>query len=129
MEICRWGASFTGPIKNLSSNVGVSLAPAIAVSGNNGHVAWDDRTPGNSDIFYRRSLDGGNTFPNIIKNISSNGGFSVGPTIAVSGNNVHVVWEDNTAGNRIDILYRRSLDGGNTFPNVIKNISGTRGFR
>ena len=121
------GASFTGPIKNLSGNAGVSIAPAMAASGNNVHVVWEDNTPGNSDILYRRSIDGGSTFPNIIKNLSSNAGFSFNPAIAVSGNNVHVVWQDVTGETEFDILYRRSLDGGNTFPNIIKNLSGTDG--
>ena len=121
------GASFTGPIKNLSGNAGVSIAPAMAASGNNVHVVWEDNTPGNSDILYRRSIDGGSTFPNIIKNLSSNAGFSFNPAIAVSGNNVHVVWQDVTGETEFDILYKRSLDGGNTFPNIIKNLSGTDG--
>ena len=49
-------------------------------------------TPGNNDIFYRRSTDSGGTFPNVIKNLSSNTEVSEVPAIAVSGNNVHVVW-------------------------------------
>ena len=95
------------PIKNLSSNLGSSESPVIALSGNNVHVVWadDTLTPGNFDILYRRSLDGGATFPNIIKNISSNTGFSITPSITASGNIVHVVWEDNTPGND-DILYQ-----------------------
>ena len=109
------GTTFPNIIKNLSGNIGQSARPSIAASGNNVHVVWDDNTPGNSDILYRRSLDNGITFPNIIKNLSGNAGASINPAIAVSGNNVHVVWHDNTPGN-FDILYRRSLDGGDTFP-------------
>ena len=30
---------------------------------------------------------------NVIKNLSSNTGFSVSPAIALSSNNVYVVWE------------------------------------
>ena len=120
------GASFAEPTKNLSGNAGISEFPAIAVSGNNVHVVWHDITPGNSDILYRRSLDGGTTFPNDIKNLSSNVGFSLFAKLAVSGNTVHVVWDDDTPGNR-DILYRRSLDGGSTFPNIIKNLSSNVG--
>ena len=91
------------------------------------HVVWEDDTPGNADILYRRSLDGGVTFPNVIKNLSGNAGLSDAPAIAVSGNNVHVVWQDDTPGN-IEILYRKSLDGGATFPNIIKNLSGNAGY-
>ena len=120
------GISFVEPTKNLSSNTGTSAFPAIAVSGNNIHVVWGDSTPGNDDILYRISLDNGGTFPNVIKNLSGNAGLSDAPRIAVSGNNVHVVWQDDTPGNT-EILYRRSLDGGATFPNIIKNLSGNIG--
>ena len=112
------GGTFPNVIKNLSGNAGLSTAPSIAVSGNNVHVVWEDNTPGNSDI----SRQHGGTFPNVIKNLSGNIGSSFNPAIAVSGNNVHVVWEDDTPG-IFDILYRRSLDNGSTFPAVIKNFS------
>ena len=120
--------SFTDPIKNLSSNVGQSTRPAIAVTGNSVHVVWDDATSGNFDILYRRSLDGGSTFPNIIKNLSSDLEVSAFPAIAVSSNNVHVVWHSGSEGGNFDILYRRSLDGGSTFPNIIKNLSNNMGI-
>ena len=102
------------------------LCPAIAVSGNNVHVVWEDVTPGNCDILYRRSTDSGATFPNVIKNLSSNAGISQLPAIAVSGNNVHVVWEDDTPGTLISCI-EDLLDGGTTFPNVIKNLSSNAG--
>jgi hypothetical protein len=121
------GASFTEPIKNLSSNLMDSRRPSIAVSGNNVHVVWDDNSLGNSEILYRRSLNGGDLFPNVIKNLSSNDGFSFEPAIAVSGNTVHVVWDDDTLPFTIDILYRRSLNNGDTFPNIIKNLSSNLG--
>ena len=76
-----------------------STRPAIAVSGNTVHVVWDDNTPGNFDILYRRSTNGGVSFTEPIKNLSSNTGISFQPAIAVSGSNVHVVWEDETSGN------------------------------
>ena len=120
------GAAFH-PIKNLSSNAGDSQVPAIAAIGNSVHVVWPDNTSGNFDILYRRSIDDGTSFPNVIKNLSSNSGDSFSPALDALGNNVHVVWDDNTPGNN-DILYRRSLDGGNTFPNIIKNLSSNSGF-
>ena len=111
---------------NLSGNVGDSTNPSIAISGNNVHVVWDDDTPGNQDIFYRRSINGGGTFPNIIKNLSSNAGFSSDPAIVVSGSNIYVVWEDETPGYD-DILYRTSANGGTTFPAVLTNLRTNTG--
>jgi hypothetical protein len=123
------GDSFISQVKNLSGNADTSTSPAVAVADNNNvHVVWENGTSVEADILYRRSLNGGSTFPNIIKNLSSNVGSSTAPSIAVSENNVHVVWSDNTPSlGNVDILYRRSLNGGNTFPNIIKNISGSPG--
>ena len=118
------GTTFPNIIKNLSDNAGGSQSPAIAASGNNVHVVWHDNTLGNFDILYRKSLDGGTTFPNIIKNLSSNLGSSFNPAITVSGNNVHVVWADDTPGT-FDIFYRRSPDNGSSFVEPTKNLSGT----
>ncbi len=44
------------------------------------------------------------------KNLSNNAGFSSDPQIAVSGNNVYVVWQDYSAGNW-DIFFRTLLYG------------------
>ena len=108
------GATF-GPTINLSDNVGESMLPSVAVSGNNVHVVWmDDSDSGINDIFYRRSTDGGANFVEPAKNISDNVGDSDSPAIAVSASTVHVVWQDNTPGNN-DILYRRSTNNGSCF--------------
>ena len=73
----------------------------VVVSGSNVYVVWMDRTTvtgiGNEDILFRKSTDGGNTFGDTIY-ISNNVGHSIFPQIAVSGNNVYVVWTDNTNG-------------------------------
>ena len=115
----RDGADFDPTTLNLSNNAGESLSPAISVSGNNVHMVWRDITPGNNDILYRRSTDGGATFGPTI-NLSMDPGDSFDAAIAVSGNNVYVVWVDNTLGN-LDIFYKRSTDGGTTFVEPTKN--------
>ena len=53
---------------------------------------------------------------------SSNSGHSELPRVSTSGNNVYVVWLDNTLGSR-DIFLRRSTDGGNTFEARIIDLS------
>ena len=82
------------------------------------HVLWQDGTPGNNDILYKR--DGVDFDPTTI-NLTNNAGSSEEPAIAVSGSNVHVVWDDDTPGNS-DIFYRRSTDSGATFGPTI-NLS------
>lgn len=46
------------------------------------------------------------------------------PAIAAVGNDVHIVWQDDTSAqsNLFDILYRRSLDAGNSFTDI-ENLS------
>ena len=116
------GVSFVEPIKNLSSSAVGAVSPAIAVSGNNVHVVWEDLAPGNFEILYRRSINDGSTFPNIITNLSNNAEGSFEPAIAVSGNNVYVVWQDNTPGNS-EILYRTSANNGVSFPAIVSNLA------
>ena len=96
------GATFAHPV-NLSSNVGLSSNPQIAVSGTNVYVVWQDKTTGNEEIagrwdaFLRTSADNGATFGNGV-NLSNNGS-SNGPQIAVSDSDVYVTWLDSAPGN------------------------------
>ena len=93
-------------------------------------MAWNDNTGTGEDtaIYYRRSVDGGGSRLVVSFNLSNNAGSSLSPAIAVSGNHVYVVWDDNTeTGEASEILYRRSVDGGATFGNTI-NLSNTAGF-
>jgi hypothetical protein len=112
-------------INNMSDNDGDSVYPLVASSGNNVYVTWQDNVFGhnkhlNYDILFKSSSDGGHTFGDVI-NLSNNSGFSEHPQISVNGNNVYVVWADNTGLNR-DIYITSSSDGGHTFGDVI-NLS------
>ena len=84
-------------------------------------TVWQDSvTPGNFDIFFARSTDGGLTFT-APENISETTGNSRSAQISVEGNNVYVVWLDETPGNN-EIFFARSTDGGLTFSEP-ENIS------
>jgi hypothetical protein len=124
-------------IKNLSNSAGFSSDPQIAVSGNNVYVIWSefttersrqvlmaDSTPGNWEIFFRTSNDNGATFGDVI-NLSNNAGESGRHRIAVSDNNIYVIWADSTPGNW-EIFFRVSNDNGATFGDVI-NLSNNAG--
>jgi hypothetical protein len=78
------GANF-GWILNLSNNNGASSVPAVAASGNNVYVVWGDTTPGNQDIFYTRSTNGGANFGSAV-NLSNNSGQSASQDVAASNN-------------------------------------------
>jgi hypothetical protein len=88
------GSTFN-EIINLSNNSGASDSPHIAVSDNTVYVVWQDNTPGNDEVFFSASDNNGATFSRPV-NLSNNAGSSFEPRIAVSGNNVYVVWRDNT---------------------------------
>jgi hypothetical protein len=61
------GKNFDAPI-NLSQNNGSSAFPRLAVTDSNVYVVWYDYSPGQSDIFFAKSSDGGNNF--VVTNIS-----------------------------------------------------------
>jgi hypothetical protein len=109
---------------NLSHNPGASLFPAVAVSGQNVYVAWDDDSFGATQILYVRSTDGGRTFSEPL-NLSNDTGESRNVAIAASGSDVYLVWEDNTPGN-FEVFYSVSHDSGQSF-STAHSLSQTSG--
>jgi len=125
-----------GDIKNLSNNAGRSTEARVDTSSDGQiiHVTWQDNTPGNDEIDYSRSTDGGNTF---------NGGSPAGPPTNLSnspqasndhqlvteGTNVYVVWVDFTTRNG-DIFFRKSNDNGEpgSFSNTNNLSTNIRSF-
>ena len=117
------GANF-GPVINLSKNSGASELPQVTSEGNNVYVVWQDNTTGNYDIYFAHSVDNGANFGPVI-NLSKNSGASELPQVTSEGNNVYVVWQDNTTGN-YDIYFAHSVDNGANFGPVI-NLSKNSG--
>ena len=76
------GGATWKPVVNLSSNAGSSSSPRIAVSASNVYVVWSDATPGNYDIFLKRSTDNGATWKPTV-NLSNNAGNSFSTQIGV----------------------------------------------
>jgi len=113
--------------KRLSFTPGYSGKPDIAVDGwLNLHVVWPDDTPGNYEIYYRRSTDGGITWTPA-RSITVNSGDSWQPAIAVdSSRNPHLVWRDDTDGNS-EIYYKKSKDGGATWTSR-RRLTWTSGY-
>ena len=125
------GASFThsllGPVPaNFDKG-----APYIAVSGGTVHVVLveDELVDGVPGLYYMRSTDHGDTWstPVQISDESDLTTATAKPTIAVNGDNVYVTWQDERAsGSDIEVMYRRSADGGLTFEAQV-NISRNNG--
>jgi hypothetical protein len=119
---------FSEPV-NLTNNQHDSVYAQVATHGSNVYMVWQENPQAydvsndnpNYDIFMKKSIDGGLTFGKEI-NLSNNPGFSEHPQIAASGNNVYIVWIDNSpiigsseTSESKKILLRKSVDQGNTF--------------
>ncbi|MGI0001991.1 MAG: sialidase family protein, partial [Nitrososphaeraceae archaeon] len=119
---------FSEPV-NLTNNQHDSVYAQVATHGSNVYMVWQENPQSydvsndnpNYDIFMKKSIDGGITFGKEI-NLSNNPGFSEHPQIAASGNNVYIVWIDNSPiigsseiSENKKILLRKSVDNGNTF--------------
>ncbi len=98
------------PEVRLTNSLAHSEFSALAVSGTVVHVVWQDDRDGNYEIYYKRSTDGGLSWWTDTR-LTNYSAASNAPTIAVSNDNVHVVWVDERDGNP-EIYYKRSTDGG-----------------
>jgi hypothetical protein len=117
------GFTWSTPV-NASNTAGNSVEPAIAVDAGTIYLAWADDTPGNREVLYSKSIDGGGTWSASV-NVSNNSGVSQFPSIAIdSSNNLHVVWMDNTPGN-MEIFYSNSTDGGTTWSAAVNASNST----
>ena len=103
------------PTKRLTWNSGDSLFPEIAAdSSGNPHLVWTDASPGNYEVFYTNSTDGGAIWP-ANRRLTWNSGSSGSPAIAVEpSGKLHLVWADEAPGHS-EIYCRNSPDGGTTW--------------
>jgi hypothetical protein len=140
------GKTFDDKINISNSTNGRSDMQDVAASGNSVYVTWCDDKTGDMEIFIRKSLDGGKTFGNttMLKSVGtlpSNIKYvpyeqldteliQIDTNVALSGNNTYVMWWENKTGNW-EVLFSRSIDGGQTFEDTINlsNSSTTRSER
>jgi hypothetical protein len=103
--------------RQLSDDSTTSASPAVTVNGSYIHIVWyDESWPGPEyRLYYRNSTDNGLTW-NPIQIITGPSPLMAKPDIAVSGNNVHVTWDDaRDDGTTMEIYYKNSTDGGITW--------------
>jgi len=107
-----WGA-----VKNLGDFVFAMPAEggflSMAASSNAIHVIWNDYRDGNHEIYYKRSLDNGDSWSDDTR-ITTNAGDSIRPAVAVDTNNISIVWEDTWGGTK-ETFYKTSSDNGTTW--------------
>jgi hypothetical protein len=97
----------------LTNSIAGNWTSSIAVSGSVIHVVWYGWNNGDPEIYYKRSTNSGITWEPEIR-LTNEPGFSLIPSIAVSGSIVHIVWIDTRDGN-FEVYYKHSTDGGLTW--------------
>jgi hypothetical protein len=117
------GTSYGAEIKLASG-----LNPSIAVNGSVVHVVYDASRNGEREVYYRRSDDNGDTWSTEV-NITSGVSMQTMASLAVSGNNVHVAYYDDSMGN-FEIFHIRSTNGGSSWlaKTRISNTAGKSWF-
>jgi hypothetical protein len=117
------GGSNFERISNLSNNPSDSFNQEIVVFGNSVYIVWlDQGEDGSTNILFRASADGGETFGDAV-NISSNANEETFPKIAAYDGKVYIAWNviGETSGDRENqgLFFVTSLDGGNTFGDIM----------
>ncbi|MSQ00473.1 MAG: exo-alpha-sialidase [Myxococcales bacterium] len=89
-------------------------------------VAWEDRRSGASDIYVNNSTDGGESFAADDRRLD--GGDDAGasnsfePLLALSGDHVYVVWQDERFGENSDILMNYSHSAGDGWQDEARRV-------
>ncbi|MFH1050345.1 MAG: T9SS type A sorting domain-containing protein [bacterium] len=96
-----------------TSMTSMSRDKSIDAEGNFVHVVWYDTRDGNMEIYYKRSTDQGLTWGNDIR-LTNDTAQSKNPGIALSGNNLYLIFDDTRDSNR-EIYFKKSTDYGNTW--------------
>jgi len=122
------GRSWSPPIRvNDDAAAAAQAEPSLALdTANNIYIAWTDARSGNNDVYFAKSVNGGQTFGanlrvnDVMTNSQSEPDLAVDP---VNPHLVHVVWTDTRSPILgPDIFYANSTDGGLSFnPSVRVN--------
>ena len=107
------------PITDTTGAAGFS---AIAVSGSTVHVVWMDSLLGHRASFYKRSLDGGNTWgPNVCLDSIS----AFWPGLAAWGSLVVVSLNKQQDSANTEVYFRRSINNGSTWDTLTRISNAT----
>ena len=116
------GATFGTPV-NVSDTTTFSFIPQIAMSGENVVITWEEELPGNNiETFAAMSSDSGATFGTPV-NVSDTTTNSFNQQIAMSGEDVVIIWQEELPGN-VETFAAMSSDSGATFGTPF-NVSDT----
>jgi hypothetical protein len=97
------------------TNTANQYFPAVAASGVNVYVVWQDYRDPQGEIYLRRSTDNGTSFTEGEQLLSALDGYmSEAPSVAARGKYVWVVWDDSVGNGKYEIRYARSNNYGVT---------------
>lgn len=107
------GGTIWGNDIRLTFDPAYSSEPSVVANDSIIHVIWNDNRDGNQEIYYKRSTDRGVTWGPDTR-LTNDPAASYNCSLAVSGQNIYVVWNDyrNTY---CGIYLKKSTDGGNTW--------------
>lgn len=110
---CQWETDRKLSEAEGSAHTNENMGPCLISSGDTIHVVWYDTQKNFNAIYYKRSTDKGITWTNDIR-LSETPAYSDFPSIAKSGNYLHVVFRDKR-GPKYTSYYIRSTDNGLTW--------------
>lgn len=84
--------------KRLTYNSGDSIRPDINFIGSNIYVTWEDYSPGNAEIYIKKSFDNGANWQ-VPQRLTYNSGRSMSPQIGFNTTKIYVFWFDDNPGN------------------------------
>jgi hypothetical protein len=118
----NWGAD-----TRIVNNSGGSGNPLCGSFGSNLYLVWGDDRDGNDEIYFKQSSNQGVSWGNDIRlgDSLSNSGW---PSVAISGSNIHITWEDQRDNNR-EIYYKRSTNNGISWGSDVRLTNNTASSR
>ncbi len=117
------GINWSGDTR-LTNNSHDSQNPCLIRNNDFIGVVWYDNRDGNNEIYLKTSTNSGNNWSSD-KRLTNQSDASARPSLDISGQNIHVAWEDYRDGHS-EIYYKRSPDQGLSWSieNRLTNTSG-----
>ncbi len=117
------GEGLTSDIR-LTSDSSVSWFPSVSVADNFINIVWTDERDGNTEIYYTKLDNNGNTVVDDLR-ITNNAADSTLPSVVSDNNgNLHVVWIDTRDGNS-EIYYKKLNNNGAAITGDIRLTSNS----
>jgi hypothetical protein len=102
------GSTWDGEVR-LSEVPSESWVATVELAGEKAYVAWVDYADGNEEEYLRRSLDGGRTWAPAFR-LTRDAADSWAPSLAISGETVHLAWFDRRDAVVTDFEVESRLD-------------------